>query len=494
MASSLPAELRSRLRSQLPSSATLVFHYIRSAPSSCDPIYAAPPHALAEPTTCESHFLSASVSPSSSDEIVQVFAVEVLVYNTASLTTLFVSKADSSGFLAAAELPHGGRAIAKGVSRSFLEYLVVHRRDASKRLVISLFARAQAQYLFPGSVENVGKHVLDDRRLIRWWCGIFDAVLASSISSGSNHTSASPKAFLAIPGLDTHETRTYWPRVSAAEWHADNPLRQFVSSLNVPTRCLIPRFPDDPKARFALDLDDELPENGPQPPMSPEKRPPGQWRSVRSLEQFWEMMAFRQECSAGRVVGFLWGVFEPEAGAASIPTILHTSASPTTANGEAANTNGSGEGQAKGAGTMTEPKMAETVPVTTSAEGDTTTQQPSPPLPTAGALAVDSKVYAEITELLTQLDYANLDLAKESTKRFLSNAAGKARVDPAWGATITGNATLTTYTPRDLGNPNNESLAVNTLGAGLIRKRKKSKPEQIEPAAAPKEKKAKTEV
>jgi regulator of Ty1 transposition protein 109 len=37
----------------------------------------------------------------------------------------------------------------------------------------------------------------------------------------------------------------------------------------------------------------------------------GQWRSVKTLDQFWEMMSYRQECSAGRLVGFLWMVFSP---------------------------------------------------------------------------------------------------------------------------------------------------------------------------------------
>ncbi|OCK75591.1 hypothetical protein K432DRAFT_429313 [Lepidopterella palustris CBS 459.81] len=37
----------------------------------------------------------------------------------------------------------------------------------------------------------------------------------------------------------------------------------------------------------------------------------GQWRSVRSLEQFWETMAFRQECCSGRCVGFIWVVVTP---------------------------------------------------------------------------------------------------------------------------------------------------------------------------------------
>lgn len=65
----------------------------------------------------------------------------------------------------------------------------------------------------------------------------------------------------------------------------------------LPLRCLIPRLPDDPKSRFLDDLDGEY--VGPQ----------GQWRSVKTMDQFWEMMSYRQECSAGRLVGFVWVIF-----------------------------------------------------------------------------------------------------------------------------------------------------------------------------------------
>jgi regulator of Ty1 transposition protein 109 len=37
----------------------------------------------------------------------------------------------------------------------------------------------------------------------------------------------------------------------------------------------------------------------------------GQWKSVKTLDQFWEFMAFRQECSSGRIVGFIWVVITP---------------------------------------------------------------------------------------------------------------------------------------------------------------------------------------
>ena len=66
-------------------------------------------------------------------------------------------------------------------------------------------------------------------------------------------------------------------------------------------------------------LDDELPDDEAELSQSQsqtqegllKKQRTGQWRSVRGLEQFWEMMSFRQECSSGRLVGFLWATFQP---------------------------------------------------------------------------------------------------------------------------------------------------------------------------------------
>jgi len=52
-------------------------------------------------------------------------------------------------------------------------------------------------------------------------------------------------------------------------------------------RDVIPVFPDDPKARFLDDLKTD-----------------GQLATT-TLSQFWELMEHRQECSSGRLVGFI---------------------------------------------------------------------------------------------------------------------------------------------------------------------------------------------
>jgi len=77
-------------------------------------------------------------------------------------------------------------------------------------------------------------------------------------------------------------------------------------------RTLLPRFPDDPKARFMQDLDDEVGIASDPTTVSPSKRKHGNWKNISNLDRFWEAMEFRQECSSGRMVGFLWLVMTPK--------------------------------------------------------------------------------------------------------------------------------------------------------------------------------------
>lgn len=326
MSSAKDPSLLNRLAQALPLNSHFNIYHISSPPTLCAAIYPALPQQTPEKTFCESHFLSVTIS--SNKRQLQVFALEVLIFTTKYLTTLFVSKADSTGFLHLLKLPQGTPSPLKTISTVFLAFLVETRQRSDRRLVLSLFARAQDQYLFPGSIENSHKHVLDDRRLVKWWCQVLDPILREYPSGPEKWTSISDspkndnliyksKGFLRVPGCDLHETRAFFPKQgqsysSRAVWSTSDPLSNIGRSSNLPIRCLIPRFPDDPKARYVEELDDELPEPSPQTHQSPSKgRGPGRWRSVKSLEYFWEMMAFRQECSSGRLVGFLWGVFTP---------------------------------------------------------------------------------------------------------------------------------------------------------------------------------------
>ncbi|KAI0437953.1 hypothetical protein F4803DRAFT_118867 [Xylaria telfairii] len=269
-------------------------------------------------TYCEKHFLAVSIADPTKDKDkdkdkhndVLVLALEIYIYTTTFSTTLFIAKADSTGYLHLQPAPRGVSPI-RAVTAAFLSFLIQHRARPSKQLVVNLFARAQSQYIFPGSVKNDKKHILDDRGLIKWWCRVLDPLFRDDFRANLDRNWSRIHGYLVIPGLDDYETRAFVPKSEDAtrNWSLGHPL-ELISAYtkdaanygNVPPRCLIPTYPDDPKARFVEELEEST---------SHKAKLLGGWKTPRSLDQFWEMMAFRQECSSGRMTGFVWLVFEP---------------------------------------------------------------------------------------------------------------------------------------------------------------------------------------
>lgn len=374
-------------------------YHVSTAPTLVKSIFSPLPAAEDENTTCESHFLAVSrkhvgayeaVHSDTSDQLgnreVFILGIEILVFDTPSLKTIFVSKADSTGLAlrtnSASDTARSSTI--KTVISAFIEWLVTQalskpdenlphsvteqpqpqpstgietvktrqnddvqhtnnqpQPSSRQKVVLSLFARSQNQYLFPGSIENSTKHVLDDRQLIKWWCRLLDKLVQKkwdiTLNSGIRsetaetsstsasiqrdvppltadhaHTSTSilPEAYVIVPGCDRADTvRSFFPPSSLStagrKWHNTFPVehlaRQDLATTDItstPARCLIPRLPDDPKARFCDDLDNAGTDDK------------GQWKSVKTISQFWEMMEYRQECAAGRLVGFIWVVFD----------------------------------------------------------------------------------------------------------------------------------------------------------------------------------------
>lgn len=309
-------DLRNRLSEVLPKDYDFVFHHISTPPTKTDPLYSPPPTERPERTYCENHFLAVSINVpedasgadgATLEKQVMVLGVEVFIYTTAKSTTLFVSKADSTGYLNLLKLPRGTSSPIREICATFIGFLVEKRKRRGIQFIINLFARAQAQYLFPGSVDYSGKHVLDDRGLIRWWCRVLDPLLGPAPEASWK----SSKAYLVVPGLEPNETRALTPRnAGSTPWELSHPLERISHYYRevdwVPPRCLIPHFPDDPKSRFRDELDEEA-------ASSAEMKKTGNWKSVKTLDMFWEMMAYRQECSSGRMTGFVWLVFDDEA-------------------------------------------------------------------------------------------------------------------------------------------------------------------------------------
>ncbi|KAK4463058.1 histone acetylation protein-domain-containing protein [Cladorrhinum samala] len=347
--SSTSETLRERLATVLPQGYRFGIYHLSTPPTKTEPLCSAPPAERPDKTFGESHFLAVSIdadsaaAPSSlkraspgADEPkpaeprkqVLVFAVEIFIFTTAYSTTIFVGKADSTGYLHLLNLPKGTPSPIRQVCAAFISYLIEHRRRKNTQTIVNLFARSQAQYLFPGSVQNKGKHVLDDRGLVKWWCKVLNPLMEGH----GNKTWGTAKGYLLVPGLEVPETRAFIPKTltSTSNWVIGHPL-ELISHYTdefdwVPPRCLIPRYPDDPKSRFRDELDEEVSKN---------KNKDGiwKWASVKTLEQFWEMMAYRQECSSGSLTGFIWLVFDSKEKKAAAISNSNSTSNSITPNG-----------------------------------------------------------------------------------------------------------------------------------------------------------------
>nr|POE65637.1 histone acetyltransferase [Quercus suber] len=329
--------LQDALAVALPQGFVCKVHHVYTPSKPCDPLFSSAPGHVPEKTLLASHFLTVSVLLDRQDETlassspgsgigpgaarqrrdVLVLGMEVFVYTTKHLTTIFVGKADSTGYLANSATRHISPV--KAICTAFLQWLSsrLRQRRPSRTIVISLFARAQAQYLFPGSSEHDSKHILDDRQLVKWWAKVLNPIVTSTSKENSQI-----QGYLTIPGYNAHELKPYLPRDTSNQtvWKAGNPLKELGAvrgeSPNAPPRCLLPRFPDDPKARYMSDLDDEVGmSNDTSVNDSPVKNRTRKWKTIATIDRFWEAMEFRQECSSGRVVGFLWVVMSPVVGA-----------------------------------------------------------------------------------------------------------------------------------------------------------------------------------
>ncbi|KAA8647009.1 hypothetical protein EYZ11_000120 [Aspergillus tanneri] len=495
--SKVDVDLGDLLAKVLPTGVKLIIRHVSSVPTRCVALFAPPPDEEPEITFCESHFLTASIAPDEKDgsEII-IFGIEVLVYSTAHLTTIFVSKADSTGHLHL--LKNASKAsLLLRISNTFLSFLVRTRQRPGVRLVVSLFARAQNQYLFPGSIENAEKHVLDDRGLIKWWCRAVDPILreyepeSGSLDKGlldrkMESSRSSATAFLIVPGCDRFETRSFFPSTLKTDdpdrprWLNSYPLRQLCDNPDAPPRCLIPRFPDDPKTRFLVDLDDELPEQSETGTTG--DRSCGQWRSVRSLDQFWEMMSFRQECSAGRLVGFLWLVINPPGLENSVQITssrpIHSQtvkglsdiAVPTTSEHPSSTTKQSTTGPSsttKHSQEQPTDSQPSSVPAKPASPAQQTTDAEEFHWPSAGRghAVLSEEDYKTTINFLLEQDFHNKEISISSTKAWSEKVASIA--DQLWvgqevvGRNTNGNAPLTPV------------VTTTFMDSALVRKRKK---------------------
>lgn len=509
--------LHDRLADALPKDAAFTFYHYSTPPTKAPPLFAAPPHTKPERTYCESHFLAASIHVKDSadaaapDELL-VLAIEVLVWTTKRLTTIFVSKADSTGYLS---LLGTGRALGgsplKAICRTFVSWLAKERQREGRRTVVSLFARAQDQYLFPASIENKGKHLLDDKELVRWWCKVLDPLVKQyreedatkslserlsareSPAASSEHFTA--KGYLVIPGFEPHDALRYYtppPAPNAPRrWSASHPLLQIAPYPAAPPRCLVPHFPDDPKARFLDELDDELPDRGTDA-MTKEGGTPsrsnGQWKSVKTLDQFWEFMAFRQECSSGRIVGFIWVVITPPKPSIpeedeNEPSQLSTFSQDTLLPSPPSKQKKKTPKKSRRRRTNTDhgpiplvlPRIrSSSSNLSNMSAGSTGAASPTAPELTAyywwpassrGTVVFSSKNYNRAHEVLLQQNFSTRTAAIRSTRRWKEEVAVLGRINE-WSKTVIGR----------MEPPSATAVPVNGVPVTLVSTRKKRKP------------------
>ncbi|KAI9712326.1 MAG: hypothetical protein M1820_001539 [Bogoriella megaspora] len=504
MASGTPQRgLVEQLAELLPKDVEVDLHHISTPPTRCGAIFSPPPGGKPERTYRETQFLLVSINVTDSNGILSkvfIFAIEIYIYTTNNLTTIFVSKADSTGYITKLKLPKGTPSPLKSVSSVFISWLVENRRRPGVKLVVSLFARAQDQYLFPGSIENPSKHVLDDRGLVKWWCRVLDSNLEaareSTVRSGDEvkdliNKDDTPQGYLIVPGFDRYETVSFFPPSYKTQpsdqktWHSGHPLNQIAPEPNAPPRCLVPHFPDDPKSRFLDELDEELPEvSGSQVEISPSKRGSGQWRSVKTLDQFWEMMTFRQECSSGRLVGFIWILFDTVgelegqnglqylidddigSSQSSIPSALPRRPS------------GSERRRPQRLTGIINPRLPR---IKSSSSGSRSESSAFFvwPSESRGEIVLDDKGYDRAHDLLLKLDFAGVEVANLSTLKWVEEVGAIAGRSGIWAKNVTGKLiSAPVLDPSTHGNTSSAHSAsgtgtVNVLNTTMIKKKRK---------------------
>lgn len=164
----------------------------------------------------------------------------------------------------------------------YLEYLEllgidrINLKTENVKTKLVLFTRSEGQYLFPESIKNKGKHILDGRELLKWWLKNVDKITKNW--SQCNR-------FLNILNSEEREIIRYFP---SFEWKVgsvyDDPL---LTSSASPAIYQIPLLPDDPKGRFLEHLIVE-----------------GRVKKVK-CKQYWQELAIRQEFSFGAIVGLI---------------------------------------------------------------------------------------------------------------------------------------------------------------------------------------------
>ena len=349
------------------------------------------------------------------------------------------------------------------------------------------------------------------------WCKTLDPVLRKPLRGTYNVSEATAQAHVIVPGFDKHETSAFFPSsyrtdgADALKWRHGHPLRDIAPNPTAPPRCLVPHFPDDPKARYLDELDNELPDKpSSQTLFSPSKKGNGMWKSIKTLDQFWDTMAFRQECCSGRLVGFIWLVFNPS------EPIEFPQPSSRGSQGSLSPLSQVSQDLPSISSMLSDPRNTATSPrkpvrrkkltgpiiprqprIKSSSSNVSSTSQPDESMyyrwqeEGRGQVVLDHASYLRVHDLLLRLDFSSADAAAKSTRRWISEVKAIGGTSTGWGKAIngllappvsaaeSGIASSGSYVPDD----RSRSLVVlmtdsdrqpNHLSATLVRKKRRS--------------------
>lgn len=136
---------------------------------------------------------------------------------------------------------------------------------------VYVFARAQPQYLFAKSAENKSKAVLDDRSLVSWWLFTLNKVPLQCTGWWS------------VPGIDDEPSALIEIGARKRGWKSTGNWKYGHSyPPEAEARLVIPQFDDDAKSRFLKNMTEDC----------------------TKVSEFWELLAFGEECGSGKVTGF----------------------------------------------------------------------------------------------------------------------------------------------------------------------------------------------
>ena len=144
---------------------------------------------------------------------------------------------------------------------------------------ISLFTRPEPHYLFTNSGENPKKHLLSGEALLRWWLKIVNKISNDKMIFKQDESLC---ATLELPGEEHGFIERRYLKELSCFWKTGTIYGNYSDSLFG-----IPIFHDDPKTRFLKDLMVENKYN------------------ILTLKEFWRDLEMRQEFRLGVVVGVI---------------------------------------------------------------------------------------------------------------------------------------------------------------------------------------------